>query len=226
LTIPERPPGSAGDGVEPAGQAGSVPQVTDPTDADVPFTADGLPAQPPDGLPAQPPDGLPAQPPDGLPAQPLDELGGWSLARVAEFAAQAHAGQVDKAGRPYIEHPVRVARLLAERGEPPLRQALGLLHDTVEDTAVTLDRLAELGLPARVVAGVDALTKRPDELREEYYARVRVDADALPVKLADIDDNSGPQRLGLLDEATRQRLTARYAHAREVLTGSKSMGAG
>ena len=155
----------------------------------------------------------------GFDPRPLQELGGWSLARVAALAADSHAGQVDKAGRPYIEHPVRVARLLADRGEPPLRQALGLLHDTVEDTDLTLERLLVLGLPERVVAGVDALTKRPEEPREDYYARVRVNADALPVKLADIDDNAGPQRLGLLDRATRQRLSTRYAHARQVLGG-------
>ena len=152
-------------------------------------------------------------------AKQLDELGGWSLAGVAALAAQAHAGQVDKAGRPYVEHPARVARLLADRSEPPLRQALGLLHDTVEDTALTLDRLAQLRLPPRVVAGVEALTHRPDEPAEAYYARIRVNPDALAVKFADLDDNSDPERLRRLDADTRQRLEAKYVHARASLGG-------
>jgi (p)ppGpp synthase/HD superfamily hydrolase len=148
---------------------------------------------------------------------PLPELGGWSLARVADLAERAHAGQVDKSGRPYLEHPVRVARLLAERGGPPLQQALGLLHDIVEDTDVSLALLGELGLPERVLDGVDALTHRPGEPQADYYRRVRASPDALPVKLADIDDNSAPQRMSQLDEATQQRLAAKYAHARSAL---------
>jgi hypothetical protein len=153
----------------------------------------------------------------GFDPAPHDELGGWSMARVAALAEQAHSGQVDKAGRPYVEHPARVARLLADRSESVLRQALGLLHDTVEDTTLTLDQLARVGLPPRVVAGVEALTHRPGEPAEAYYARVRVNADALAVKFADLDDNSDPARLGRLDIDTRQRLEAKYAHARMTL---------
>lgn len=153
----------------------------------------------------------------GFDPTPQGELGGWSLARIAALAAQAHSGQVDKAGQPYIEHPARVARLLADRGESPLRQALGLLHDTAEDTALTLDLLAESGLPPRLVAGVEALTHLPDEPAETYYARIRLNPDALAVKLADLDDNSDPARLRRVDIGTRQRLEAKYAHARMTL---------
>jgi (p)ppGpp synthase/HD superfamily hydrolase len=154
----------------------------------------------------------------GFSPLPLDELGGWSLAQIAELAADAHAEQLDKAGRPYIEHPFRVARLLADRGEPPLRKALGLLHDAVEDTTVTLSLLAELGLPERLIAGVDALSHRTGEPHEAYYRRVLDNPDAVPVKLADIDDNSGPERLHALESPVRQRLEVKYSRARRFLT--------
>jgi hypothetical protein len=153
----------------------------------------------------------------GFPADPVPELGGWSLAEVAELAERAHTGQVDKSGSPYLEHPVRIAHALAERGAPALQQALGLLHDTVEDTATSLGLLAELGLPQRVLDGVDALTHRPGEPHDDYYRRVRANLDALPVKLADLDDNGAPSRLSQLDAATQLRLTAKYAHARSAL---------
>ncbi|AKU18072.1 HD domain-containing protein [Luteipulveratus mongoliensis] len=130
-----------------------------------------------------------------------------------DIARRAHAEQVDKAGHAYITHPARVAQRVAgdERAE-----AVAWLHDVVEDTAVTLADLAET-FPAEVVAAVDAITRRKGEDGDDYYDRVARDPLALKVKLADLDDNSDPERLALLDEATRERLTRKYAHARQRL---------
>ncbi len=71
--------------------------------------------------------------------------------------------------------------------------------------------------PDEIVDAVDALTKRPGETRQDYYARVRQNTRALQVKHADIDDNTDPARTALLDETTRARLAQKYAAAREAL---------
>lgn len=133
--------------------------------------------------------------------------------RAAQLARVAHEGQVDKVGQAYLEHPARVAARV--RGDDVL-ETVAWLHDVVEDTGVGLDELRE-AFPAVVVDAVDALTKRPDESRDAYYARARRDPIALRVKLADIDDNSDPERVPQLDEATRVRLAAKYAAARAAL---------
>ena len=136
------------------------------------------------------------------------------VAHAADLARTAHAGQLDKAGFPYAAHPERVARSVA--GDA-LAEAVAWLHDVVEDTQTTLDDLREAGFPERVVAAVDALTRRPSELPDAYYARVARDPLATRVKRADLDDNSDPIRLRELDQPTRTRLQEKYAHAREVL---------
>ncbi|MGW0021948.1 HD domain-containing protein [Rhodococcus sp. NPDC003382] len=138
-----------------------------------------------------------------------------SITRAAQrIATVAHAGQVDRAGRPYITHPARVAARVAGDDHAV---AVAWLHDVVEDTTVTLADLGEQ-FPPEVVAAVDALTRRDGEEPVEYYARVRRVPLALTVKLADLADNSDPQRLARLDDATRRRLRAKYAHARAELT--------
>jgi (p)ppGpp synthase/HD superfamily hydrolase len=138
-----------------------------------------------------------------------------NLATTAQrIATQAHVGQTDKAGRPYIGHPSRVAARLAGDEQA---EAAAWLHDVLEDTVTTATDLAALGIPATVVAAVEALTRRNGEAPDDYYARVAANPLALTVKQADIADNADPQRLAQLDPAVRQRLRAKYDHAREVL---------
>ncbi len=136
------------------------------------------------------------------------------VARAAAIARAAHAGQVDKAGAPYAAHPARVVAAVA--GDP-LAEATAWLHDVVEDTTTTLADLLAEGFPGPVLAAVDAITRRADEARDAYYARVAADPLALRVKRADIADNSGPERLEKLPEATRIRLQDKHAHALATL---------
>lgn len=143
--------------------------------------------------------------------RPAPTLAGAALVEAAESVARdAHRGQVDKAGRAYVDHPARVAARVA--GDP-VAVAVAWLHDTVEDTGTTLEALRGLGFPAAVRDAVDALTRRDDEAPDAYYERVARDETALRVKRADIADNSDPDRLARLDEALRARLEAKYAHA-------------
>ncbi|MBO0692669.1 MAG: HD domain-containing protein [Acidimicrobiaceae bacterium] len=125
------------------------------------------------------------------------------------MARQAHDGQTDKAGRPYIEHPARVAARLID---PELRAA-AWLHDVVEDTDWTAERLHEAGMPHRVVEAVIAVTRLPGQHDDAYYAQVAASDDGTAVKQADIADNADPTRLALLAPVTRGRLETKYAKA-------------
>ncbi|MDP5228121.1 MULTISPECIES: HD domain-containing protein [Arthrobacter] len=140
-----------------------------------------------------------------------------------EVAEQAHLGQTDKAGLPYIEHPRRVERHLVRLypDAPVEARAAALLHDVVEDTEVTLAVLRSLGFPDDVVTAVDAVTKRSGEAKEDYFARIRADRLAPMVKRADLADNTDPARMALLPEDARVRLTAKYAAAAELLGESE-----
>lgn len=133
-----------------------------------------------------------------------------------ELAERAHTGQVDKAGAAYVEHPARVARRVAGDGGDAAAVAAAWLHDVLEDTPVEDAELAA-AFPAPVVAAVRALTRLPGQDLDDYYAAVRADPIAVRVKRADLADNTDPARLARLDDATRERLTAKYARAAAAL---------
>lgn len=137
----------------------------------------------------------------------------WLLARADAIAAAAHAGQLDKAGQPYIDHPRAVAELVREHGPNAVMAAL--LHDTVEDTDVTLDQLRAEGFPAEVVDAVDAVTRREGETYMDFIRRARRHPLGRVVKTADNLHNSS--RLGNLHGEEREFLTRRYERARAVL---------
>lgn len=130
------------------------------------------------------------------------------------IATAAHAGQVDKAGRDYIEHPRRVA---AAVGNHQQARAAALLHDVLEDTAVTVDDLAAQGIPDQVIAAVRLLTRSADVQPDAYYAAIRQVPLALAVKLADIYDNLDPIRQAALPVDTQRRLQRKYAAALDAL---------
>jgi (p)ppGpp synthase/HD superfamily hydrolase len=137
----------------------------------------------------------------------------FTLDAAIQLARRAHEGQLDKGGRPYIGHPLRVMGSVTGEHE----RMTAVLHDVVEDTEVTLADLAGLGCPEQVLAAVDAVTKRPGEPAERYLARVAANPIAVTVKRADIADNMSPDRLSKLDDATRERLRTKYESALRVL---------
>ncbi|MDQ2585941.1 HD domain-containing protein [Saccharothrix yanglingensis] len=129
------------------------------------------------------------------------------------IARAAHEGQVDKSGKPYIGHPLRVMSTVS--GEHARMAAV--LHDVLEDTDLTADDLRAAGCPPEVVDTVVALSHLPGEPREDYLERALTDPVAVVVKRADIADNMSPPRLALLDQATQERLRKKYAHSLDVL---------
>src|SRR6202158_1660211 len=85
------------------------------------------------------------------------------IEKAYAVADKAHAGQKRASGEPYVQHSLNVALILAELHLPPAVIAAGLLHDTVEDTALTLDDIrGDFGEEvARLVDGVTKLAQLP-----------------------------------------------------------------
>jgi (p)ppGpp synthase/HD superfamily hydrolase len=137
----------------------------------------------------------------------------FDLAAAVTLATKAHVGQVDKAGEDYVRHPLRVMA----RVEGDDARMVAVLHDVLEDTATTRDDLLALGCPAHVVAAVDALTKRSGESLEASMRRVAAIPLAITVKLADLDDNTDPDRLSALPADVADRLRDKYRRSRELL---------
>lgn len=140
------------------------------------------------------------------------------VATAIRVATSAHRGQTDKAGRPYIGHPARVALAVSRAGGCEEAVAAAWLHDVLEDCpSVTPATLLLEGFSPELVGVVWRLTRKPFETPETYYRLIRMDPLALLVKTADIADNTDPERLFYLDPATQARLHAKYAKAREAL---------
>lgn len=133
--------------------------------------------------------------------------------RAKELAYRAHAGQVDKAGRPYIEH---VARVAAAVSDDPEAEAVAWPHDVLEDCKHIAGR-ALWFLPDHCHEAVCLLSRNLSPSKDAYYARIRSNHLALRVKLADIADNADEARLALLDDKTAARLRRKYARARKML---------
>ena len=100
------------------------------------------------------------------------------IQRAYRVAEEAHRGQKRNSGEPYINHCLAVAQILAELHVPPEVLAAGLLHDTVEDTTVTLDGIRnDFGdVVAKLVDGVTKLTNLPRVSRDDQHAERAVSA--------------------------------------------------
>lgn len=118
---------------------------------------------------------------------------GEMLANMLVLATNAHAGQFDKGGNPYILHPLKVMHYTKSHDEDIQCMALG--HDVIEDTTTTYQDLRDAGMSERVIDGIRALTKQPGQTLAEYKAGVFANADAMVVKAADLRHNSDIRRL-------------------------------
>ena len=133
---------------------------------------------------------------------------------AVSIAARAHSGQKDKAGAPYLLHPLRM--MLRMDTEAAMMAAV--LHDVVEDTEWTLERLREAGFSDEVLEAVDCLTHREGESYEEFVERVRTNPIARQVKIADLEDNMNVRRMSQIGPRDLERLE-KYHRAWRVLTG-------
>ena len=137
------------------------------------------------------------------------------LNKAIEIAATAHSGQVDKAGEPYILHPLRV--MLS--GSTETERICAVLHDVIEDSDMTIQQLSQLGFPAEILTIIPLLTKQQGETYEDFISRLLPNQVACQVKLADLSDNMDLSRIPEPSEQDFERLQ-KYKIAKERITKS------
>ena len=152
-----------------------------------------------------------------------------NLQKAISIAVEAHEGQIDKGGSPYILHPLRVMMSLKTEDE----MIVGVLHDVIEDCSdkgFDWERLRQEGFTGEVLEALYSVTKTPEE--EEYFktlsgeekisayiefvARAKQNSIGRRVKRADIFENLNVSRLGELREKDLFRLN-QYKRAVEFL---------
>lgn len=136
-----------------------------------------------------------------------------------KLAVRVHEGQVDKAGKPYILHPMAVWHRV--RFEPIEVQIVAILHDTIEDTTENKERLKDEILAhfgPDVLAALIALSRRESETYAAYVDRAILNPIARKVKKADLEENMSPERVASLPEKDRS-IVNRYKKAYAVVTG-------
>lgn len=132
---------------------------------------------------------------------------GEMLGKMLVLMANGHAGQFDKAGKPYTLHPLAVMSILASDDEE--LQCIALGHDLIEDTKLTYQDLRDAGMSERVIDGIRRLTKQPGQTLDEYKAIIFESRDAMLVKKADLTHNSDIRRLKGITEKDIERM-AKY----------------
>jgi hypothetical protein len=107
------------------------------------------------------------------------------LDRAVQIASQAHAGQLDKQGQPYITHPLAVMARVHDHDA----KVVAVLHDVIEDTATTADDLRRAGISDELIAAVELVTHAPEESYADYVVCCKAHPIARRVKLADLGEN-------------------------------------
>ena len=138
------------------------------------------------------------------------------LDKAAHICVSKHAGQRDKMGRAYFQHPMRVAMRCASDDE----KIVALLHDTIEDTDVTAEYLLAEGFPQYIVDAILSVTKREGENYNDFVARAAQNPIGRVVKLHDIEDNLDVFRLDAVTPDMAARFT-KYLAARQFLLAAK-----
>lgn len=133
-----------------------------------------------------------------------------------ELAVEKHKNQTDKAGNPYILHPLHVM----ENVNSKEGKIVAILHDIIEDTDVTEDYLLKIGLSKRIVDAVVALTRSEDIDYQEYIKTLSSNPLAKEVKLADLEHNMDLKRFPTLEEKDLER-NRKYQIAYHYLINNK-----
>ncbi len=139
-----------------------------------------------------------------------------TLDRAIAIATEAHAGQLDKAGAPYILHPLRV--MLAQATVEA--RIVGVLHDVCEDRPEewSLERLRSEGFSEEVLAALASVTRQKGEEYDDFVLRAAANPIGRAVKLADMRDNADLGRIADPTEADRTRV-AKYLRSIEAIEG-------
>ncbi len=137
-------------------------------------------------------------------------------AAATELAQQAHSGQKDKGGAPYIDHVFTVANAMDTEEET----CVALLHDVLKDSDITADDMRELGMSDTVIETVELLTHDHSVEYFEYIRQVRENPLAAKVKRADLKHNADLSRMARLTSIDMKR-RSKYLEALRILDGDE-----
>lgn len=142
-----------------------------------------------------------------------------TLDEAIRVAVDAHAGQLDKAGKPYILHPLRVMMTVESPSLDSARK-VAVLHDVIEDSDWTVESLdAKFGLTPEEQAALGLLSHAHDVDYDAYVEKVASDQLARAVKVADLRDNLDVTRLQEVTERDARRIS-KYLRSLRRLTSS------
>ena len=136
--------------------------------------------------------------------------------KAIKLMYEKHKDQVDKAGIPYVLHPLHVAEQMSEEN----RTTVALLHDIVEDTDITLEQLGAMGFPREVLDALNCLTHTDGVEYFDYIKNIGTNEIATDVKLADLAHNSDLTRLNEINEWDLLRVE-KYKKCIEYLSNIK-----
>jgi len=137
--------------------------------------------------------------------------------KAMKLAYEAHQGQIDKNGIPYIFHPIHLAEQMADENTT----VCALLHDVVEDTPYTLADLRAMGFTPEIIDALTLLTHDKGVPYMDYVRKIKTNRIASAVKLADLRHNSDLSRLDTVDEDALKRVK-KYKQAMSILTGEEA----
>ena len=138
------------------------------------------------------------------------------LEKAIALAVEAHAGMVDKQGKPYILHPLHLMMQMETAEE----MITAVLHDVIEDTRITLADLRQQGFPQVILEALTLLTHDTATTSyEDYVAAIKPNSLARKVKLADLTHNMDVRRLPTMKEKDYGRLQ-KYRRAWNTLTSN------
>jgi len=124
------------------------------------------------------------------------------LTTAIKIACDVHADQRDKAGEPYILHPLR----LMQRFKDKSTMIVAVLHDVIEDSQHDLDFLQAQGFDKSILEAVDAITRKKNEAYKDFIERLSFNDIAVKVKIEDLKDNLDLTRLKTIDDKALERI--------------------
>lgn len=133
--------------------------------------------------------------------------------KALQISFDAHKEQLDKSGMLYVCHPYRVAEQMSDE----YSTCVALLHDVVEDTAITLEDISAEGFPSEIVEAIKIMTHNKDVPYFDYIKQISKNSLAKEVKLADLRDNSNYDRLAKVELKDLQR-NEKYREAIHMLS--------
>jgi (p)ppGpp synthase/HD superfamily hydrolase len=133
--------------------------------------------------------------------------------KAVQIATKVHSGQVDKGGKDYLQHPLRVEKMCCELED----KIVALLHDTIEDGDITAEYLRITGFPQYIVDAVVSVSRKKGEEYFDFINRCKANSIGRRVKICDLKDNMDITRLVEFTDEDVARLK-KYHRAYKMLT--------